>query len=902
MIANHPSSKGRRSVRLRLMAIAILALAKRGLQTSANPLPMTKFADGVMAAVETERIKRCVELDESIRNGPAMENRPELDDWCKTYLASGKTIDPLVKATATVKTQDDVIDHAARVLKRGVQGKPAPDEDSQGEALPGMGLLASAITTYNCTHPSCSHTALDLHTSGLCQVQETQFEEPRTIQIQALQAGGKIEVDAYSCSFSVSTSHQRCGLDSISYGQRVGALNIAVPLTPDQCRLAFEEKKFTYAGHEFKVHLFSTTYVSWYSEGTIDEDNRCFPNNYQRNGVEYVSSVEISIGKLVVTPHKGTFNPHTGRVVFKNGLVTNYKDSVVRDNRYGMLVWEAKEVDCRAKLSNVYSGPAKLYKRKVNRLHDPQANDLILIENEEDQRFAGFLIKNMGKACDVPVLTTQLPDIQLLVIRPGERELDIPFRPELDISANQVASNNAFLHLKSSMFIEGRFSALTSLICENERSMLQTTLALLSDHNHYALLNKYGPGHMITRMGSTAYVSRCIPQPAVLREFANCSQEVPVVTNGQLAFADPLTRVLQPYPTIVPCDGITPVRWRMRDGTDGHDEVWVCANPKLTPCLPPGQLEPISDDQLDANLDFTQGLQKGMFTAEQERQHLHHILAIQTRNPLATMFSGKLYKQLLPGGQHEIGELTLYGTKEVRQLTDLVGSHLIPFYGTIGDYWSTIVGVCLVLTGIKVLFGTVVRSYVSYLSRGCGCWVLLSALDLAFMVISIPFSMIMAAARQVTAPLAEHRDRAETPPPPPPPATEGGPGGNDPEFKQPLLTSSVADDYTQQGTLKAGQFQPSTYMKNNLNLHLGKDSPYKPPIEQLSAVADKSLSSAQTKMSGDQRYQALAAKLQEVTDATEQMNEHLISLGLSPVDADPEAAKLKASAPKEDFC
>ncbi len=58
-------------------------------------------------------------------------------------------------------------------------------------------------------------------------------------------------------------------------------------------------------------------------------------------------------------------------------------------------------------------------------------------------------------------------------------------------------------------------------------------------------------------------------------------------TNRTLRFADPITRVLSEYATIIPCNPLAPVRWFM-------DGIWFCTHPEVEICtvnpkqLPPG--------------------------------------------------------------------------------------------------------------------------------------------------------------------------------------------------------------------------------------------------------------------------------------------------------------------------
>ena len=545
--------------------------------------------------------------------------------------------------------------------------------------------------------------------------------------------------------------------DHLNYGYHIVDVDKPILLTPDQCRVARETGKFHFDGISFDVAKHGTTIRTWFSEGRLDQNHYCTTSDFVRYDKLYSNSYEISIGKLVISAYKGTYNSNTGRVVWPSlNLVTNYMDQVKNDHVVGTLLWDVRTAHCHTKLSTVYNGTAYLYKHVRNRQVDPQVQDIIMVENDLLDRYAGFILKGRGRSCGVAVFNTQLPDIHILVVSEGDRMLEVPFQPQFSLHNTNFHTNIAFLHFGQAMFVERRFQTMTSLVCANERKALQTTLALVAQNNPYSLIGHYGEGHLISRQGSVAYLSRCVPKTGLLRSYSNCTQEVPVRVGDADLFADPLTLILQPLATVLRCDGITPVRWRMKDSEGNYR--WVCANPAITPCLPPEQLQTSSDDA-DWHAPtgrFTIGAGKGVVSRDMLTQHEDAITSIITRPAINQRVEDALRGQLLSSGAHP-GSLTFYGPKELQAITDIVGNQLIPFYRWVGEYWSTIMGVLVILSVVKILFGAMVRMYIGYRKRGCGWWILSYAVDSAFMVVTIPVRIIDAATKEVTGPLFGHR-------------------------------------------------------------------------------------------------------------------------------------------------
>lgn len=111
---------------------------------------------------------------------------------------------------------------------------------------------------------------------------------------------------------------------------------------------------------------------------------------------------------------------------------------------------------------------------------------------------------------------------------------------------------------------------------------------------------------MLTKMGSIAYLTKCKARVGYLREHAsNCTQEIPIQYNNQSLFVDPLTRIITPIPTVVACDRVTPIAWKIEESPG--KVTWLCSFPEIVKCEGANlKLEPTADDN-NFFYDFSKG-------------------------------------------------------------------------------------------------------------------------------------------------------------------------------------------------------------------------------------------------------------------------------------------------------
>ena len=63
----------------------------------------------------------------------------------------------------------------------------------------------------------------------------------------------------------------------------------------------------------------------------------------------------------------------------------------------------------------------------------------------------------------------------------------------------------------------------------------------------------FGVGHIAVRSGGVVYVARCGMVVVELRNHTACTQEIPVIHQGEEMYVDPLSLVIRRSATLVKC-------------------------------------------------------------------------------------------------------------------------------------------------------------------------------------------------------------------------------------------------------------------------------------------------------------------------------------------------------------
>ena len=599
-------------------------------------------------------------------------------------------------------------------------------------------IPAGGLRVFDCSHPKTSFQAIDLLEPQPCPDPHTDYALEDFTMIQVLQTDTAFPVVGYQCKVIISKEVTRCGFDSVDYGSEWPIWQQTLELTPQECRQAVKEKSIKVENRQFRINLGRLDTHTYFSHGNRDTNGYCLTATFTTNGVTYTRSYEKSIIDVHFKTTRGTADLSTGQVVFTNGLRTNYKDEVLRDATEGTIVWTGDTPDCKTTVSEVYLGNSTIHRRTDKGDYDA----IVMIADNTTRQYAGLQLREPQSVCGLHCHGTQIKGLVGCLLRPHDTPLpQAQFKSYFDPTIANIQTQLAFLHLGSNFAMYSRFDALQQGLCNvDRRSMFNKIQAISGANNQYALLDIYGPGHKIYVAGASAYVTRCHPRDAVRADFPNCTVEVPVSINETRRFADPYTWTLSDIPTIIPCDDVMPIRWRI-------NELWFCATPTTHRCPAPLQMN-VTNSKYLRHEDFTEGLGSGIFTEEQLAQHRAYEVSMASRLPVVAGLTNTMTRN---GLEHTLGiplsEKDLYGIR-----ID-VASMIFPLVHWFGELWTYFSGFLLLLLSFKVLVNMILRSIVLYTERGCGKWMVAACWDTAFLIIRTPWTVIKTAGNTLIDPL-----------------------------------------------------------------------------------------------------------------------------------------------------
>ena len=603
-------------------------------------------------------------------------------------------------------------------------------------------LPARALTAYSCDSPQANYTAISLYEAAPCPDPKTSYHKPETRRVQIIQAGQKLEVRGWACQASHSVIHRICGWDSLSYGS--GGDNIyAEPLgiSGPECAHAANYGRITIQGRTMHVQRGHVSKESWWTQGEESSDGTCYPDSFSFKGKYYPSATQKMYISFKIVEVIGKLNLASGQVAFPNGVRGDYHTGWVEDAAEGTLVWKTREESCIATLSEVFRGQATI--RRRNDLGSTLSLDgsILQVADAHTEQFAGFLIKERVPMCGRLCYQTQVEGA-LACFYEDKKPLFpyLSFRKDVYSGYASLESKLGGLFIDTNVRMYQYFEDLHSDICKVERMVLSNTLLDLAGGNNLALLHMIGFGYDITTVGATAYITKCEGIQATVRQHQNnCTLETPIILeDGTQTFMNSLTRIIQRFPTIIPCSPITPARFRLSGD-------WWCQYPALMTCYAPAQLNTTSG-RFEAQV-FTENMKGGMYSQEQIETHKRWAEVNAARSPLLQMITDRATGRILTGSPHQFGSIV--GQKEMEDISWGVTSILFPIVPVLGRIWLHVSGFILLAFVVRVILDGLWHAWDIYQHHGWSFKLLGACWSTAHGIIMSPRAMFNASRREL---------------------------------------------------------------------------------------------------------------------------------------------------------
>lgn len=250
-------------------------------------------------------------------------------------------------------------------------------------------------------------------------------------------------------------------------------------------------------------------------------------------------------------------------------------------------------------------------------------------------------------------------------------------------------------------------------ICDNKLKQVNTWLKdIAAGNNPYATMHIFGRGHLAIPSAAVVYISKCKPVDVVVRKenIVNCTLEIPIHYQNASVFVNPVTNIIQRYPTTRICSKVAPPRYLIAGD-------WFCGYPEIMKCESPEKVtvEGVHIDDLSyAALHFGDSLySKAMLaTFEQLAQAEYGRKAFLTDTAHQAITTGRDGKW--GSGLSEFA---------VSNIVDTIGGYFIPFYNLLGKPAFLILMVIFVCGLLKVWLSVALRAFFIAKKRGCGAWI-----------------------------------------------------------------------------------------------------------------------------------------------------------------------------------
>ena len=619
-------------------------------------------------------------------------------------------------------------------------------------ALAATGEKAAGLQVYNCDGPNTTYQVISMLEPEGCPDPEKDYEEPQLEVVQVLQSQKEAHVSAYRCLVKRTIRVTRCGFTSISYGTNIVEWRRTLAIDEKDCKNLIKTKqiKLGRKGEEKTLTLrrSGTLTATIFTRGNLDTEGNCKYANFVSGGGHYMKSYEQTTYEIAAETVKAQYRSLVDTIVLEGGVRGRYSDGHLHDNQLGTVVWDTRLANCTDTYSQVYMGEVRLFKHKERKDQGGPAllgNSIVMLDHEigeaagvQEAKYAGLVLRYPEDVCGHRCHATQVASLIVCFVKDNQTVGEVKWQMDFPVHLIAQQTQLGYTHLATNLRMYRSFATIHRKICEIERKTLENALTTLAGgQNRYALHSLLGPGHRVTRLGAVAYVYKCKPVNAARAEHRNCTQEIPVRlgnTNRTIRFADPITRVLSEYATIVPCDSLAPVRWFV-------DGVWFCAHPEVEICaVKPQQLAP-GPYQLEPG-DFTLGLSGGIISEDQMERHRMAELILHSREAQSTANSAYANQH----GHRDEDGVWVFGPSisdqalramEHNFLTKV--SILIPIIGRAWP-WIAEIGMCLAL--IQSLGGCLARIYLAYRMKGFGLWLILATLGIAMTLVVIPVTIL----------------------------------------------------------------------------------------------------------------------------------------------------------------
>ena len=610
------------------------------------------------------------------------------------------------------------------------------------------------VQVFDCDVPA-NHTvqAIDLTETGKCHTEnvEEKFDEPEEVDVTQVMVDLPVAVKVYRCSLVLNKYLDWHGMSSYKYHGEHYIIDYQVHLPRDECVNAIRRRIIVCGqrlcggrgSHRLRIPYGRDSTFHWVSRGSLHNLN-AYPESFVKDvfvdNRDNVTLKEVKEEKVYAVEHSYltvTLEEIDGSVDLLTNVITipalplqaEYDIMYVNNYRYGLVAWDRVPVDCRATIGIITKEKATV--RKLKRVKDgahPYSGSLVIIENSEEGRASGMILRDERHPCikTHQCLQTNVPR---LVACLGEDDVEgvsgIETKRAPNLLRMELQAGLTYVHFAAKVDAAELAQRIWASICLAFETLAHyARISLIDKSNYYSLqgmsLNTDKPLNVtqqsIVRGGAT-FLTNCTSRIGRLTATNKCTQQIGVVlleeggrTSPTLRFADAITKQLVAAPSISECSGNMPIMHKI-EGT------WHCLSPKHAICperLRPAMLVPNVGRTRGIMLDDVRDIQLTLTVKQVEE--VQKITRAQRLGPVirdrldVTVFGNSEFDQGPDTGTSFHLGMPLTG-ENISQIADLVSGRMFFLFKLLGQAYLNIFGVIMLINLAQYCLNTLCRIF-----------------------------------------------------------------------------------------------------------------------------------------------------------------------------------------------
>jgi hypothetical protein len=244
-----------------------------------------------------------------------------------------------------------------------------------------------------------------------------------------------------------------------------------------------------------------------------------------------------AIYEITIRTESARINDVEGTIRMASNLRAKVADKALIDSIEGTYVWNSPVTACPESLVTLYRGVIKVYSNTTATL----AGGLAVVDDPVKEQVAGLELSEQFLMCGSAAYKTHVKNLILFVHPHASMQVATgKFTSAPDATdVTRLETELSFLQVRNSMALAQKLRQVKAEICANRREIAHTRLeAVAGSGNPYSFISIFGRGHLVTRAGAAAYVTKCTAVEVLPRPTDNCTAEIPATWADKPVFVD----------------------------------------------------------------------------------------------------------------------------------------------------------------------------------------------------------------------------------------------------------------------------------------------------------------------------------------------------------------------------